>query len=278
VISVIVPVRNREFQIERALVSIRRQTFEDWEAIVIDDASDDGTAATIRETFKNEQRFKLIRLPERVGAQAARNAGIRAAVGSWIAFLDSDDEWMPTSLETRLHEATSRGIEVVHSECLVLRDEGDAVPFEVPPLAGNAYAQLLERPGPMFQGLLVSSKAISTIGALDERIRAYQEWDTSIRLAKHFSFGFIAEPTFVYRQGSPDAISRDPVTGARGYGQVVRKHMAEMLRVCGTRTLQAHMGIIATLYERGGAHYRSRAFYVGQRAIGIPARLRSRKR
>src|SRR5262249_34077173 len=75
---------------------------------------------------------------------------------------------------------------------------GERETFEVPALCGNVYFQLLRAAGPLFQALLVSAKALQAIGDLDEAIVAYQEWETCIRLAKEFEFGFVPEPTFLY--------------------------------------------------------------------------------
>src|SRR5215510_15182639 len=94
-VSVIVPTYNRADTIKRAIRSVRAQTFTDWELIVVDDGSTDNTVALIEGC---DPRLKLIR-QENQGTAVARNAGLRASEGSYIAFLDSDDEWLPHHLE-----------------------------------------------------------------------------------------------------------------------------------------------------------------------------------
>ncbi len=95
-VSVVVPLYNKRATIARALESIRRQTFADFEAIVVDDGStDDGAALAAR---IGDARFRLIHQAN-AGPGAARNRGIEAAAGEHIAFLDADDEWLPTFLE-----------------------------------------------------------------------------------------------------------------------------------------------------------------------------------
>src|SRR5215510_618603 len=94
-VSVIMPTFNRADTIKRAIRSVQAQTFTDWELIVVDDGSTDNTVALIEGC---DPRLKLIR-QENQGTAGARNAGLHASAGSYIAFLDSDDEWLPHHLE-----------------------------------------------------------------------------------------------------------------------------------------------------------------------------------
>src|SRR5215510_8385440 len=94
-VSVIMPTFNRADTIRRAVRSVQAQTFTDWELIVVDDGSTDNTVALIE---GRDPRLKLIR-QENQGTAGARNAGLSAGAGSYIAFLDSDDEWLPHHLE-----------------------------------------------------------------------------------------------------------------------------------------------------------------------------------
>jgi glycosyltransferase involved in cell wall biosynthesis len=94
-VSIIVPTYNRRETIERCLTSIRAQRFEDWELLVVDDGSEDGTAALI-EGF--DPRMRVVRQANQ-GITGARNRGLREARGEYLAFLDSDDEWLPHHLE-----------------------------------------------------------------------------------------------------------------------------------------------------------------------------------
>jgi hypothetical protein len=124
--------------------------------------------------------------------------------------------------------------------------------YEVAPLQGWIHAQLLKKPGPMFQGLLVTKEALARIGGLDEEIVALQEWETSIRLAKHYRFGFVAAATFVWDCRGTDTITKDRRRDALGYEQVVRKHFLSMLRT-GPATLSNHYRKLAQRYAEAGA-------------------------
>ncbi|GAA2030153.1 glycosyltransferase family 2 protein [Pseudokineococcus marinus] len=104
-VTVVMPAMNREGLIARALRSVASQTLTPARVVVVDDASDDGTAdAALAEGVE------VIRMPERSGSGPARNAGIEAATTTWVAFLDSDDEWLPEHLETVMAHAGGRDL------------------------------------------------------------------------------------------------------------------------------------------------------------------------
>src|SRR5437660_252962 len=97
-VSVIIPTCNRAKVVSRAIESVWAQTYQDFEIIVVDDGSTDETMHTVSCLMQMDDRIRYMQHESRRGAQAARNTGIRAAHGNWIAFLDSDDHWLPDSL------------------------------------------------------------------------------------------------------------------------------------------------------------------------------------
>jgi glycosyltransferase involved in cell wall biosynthesis len=251
-VSVIIPAFNRERVIGKAIKSVLAQTFQDFEIIVIDDGSCDETAKKAIKLACSEPRVRIFRSETNQGAQAARNAGARAAQGKWLAFLDSDDEWLPRSLEMRLGIAAVENVEVVHSDCYVLGKNMPQELFNVPALRGKVYSELLGHPGPMFQAMLISADSFRQIGGFDETIVAYQEWDTAIRLGKSFRFGYVNAPTFVYNCQGTDTISKDERRAAQGYKQVVRKHLLPIMFKLGPRAISKHYRVIARHYFLAG--------------------------
>lgn len=240
-VSAIIPVYNRQKTIERAIVSALQQNYPVYEIIVVDDCSTDNTVQIVEELACRDSRVKLICHDVNKGAQAARNTGIRNATGEWIAFLDSDDEWLTEKTEKQLNVALRQGVCAVHSE--FLRRNHDATKStlqKVSPYCGDIYADILTKPGPGFPSLLVKKECLERIGLLDESIISWQEWDTFIRLAKYFEFGFVSEPCFIWHWHEGHKISDDKRKEAEGYYQIVEKHADEIIKYAGTKALMNH--------------------------------------
>jgi glycosyltransferase involved in cell wall biosynthesis len=245
-VSVIVPAHNRAGSIAAAIDSIRKQTFGDFEIVVVDDGSSDDTAGIARAIAEHEPRLRVCSHSQNRGAQAARNTGIRAARGEWIAFLDSDDVYYPDSIEIRLAAARTAGLGVVHSACDAFGPDG-LVPRRVAPVQGDAYRALLSGPAPLFPCMLVKRDLLHRIGLLDESVPSWQEWDTAIRLSAIARFGFVEQPTFLYNLRTQGAISGDDRRTADGYEHVVSRHWREVVRVAGLRVLAHHYRIVSEM-------------------------------
>ena len=265
-ISVVIPVYNRAATIFDCLRSVQAQTYQNWEVIVADDGSRDGTPEITERVAREDARIRLVRQDRNRGAQAARNSGIHAAKGDWIAFLDSDDQYLPHSLEVRLNVVLREGAELVHSDCYIIDVDGSRRLYDRRPISGYAYARLLRGEGPMFQGLLVSKKALIHINYLDENIVAFQEWETAIRLAKHYPFAYLPEPTFCWDCRNSDTMSKDLRRGGKGCEQVIHKHSLAIVRHAGPRALAEHYRTAADWYRRGKDHESERRCILMARA------------
>ncbi len=127
-VSVIIPAYNCAPLIGRTLTSVLQQDFQDWEAIVLDDASTDDTWAVCN-ALEPDHRVQLLRNPKNLGSAGTRNRGINAARGDYIALLDADDRWYPSFLGTQLQVLNSSP--EIHCVCsdFDLIDENDAITF-----------------------------------------------------------------------------------------------------------------------------------------------------
>lgn len=195
-ISVIIPAYNREKHIDRCLQSILNQTVAVYEIIVVDDCSSDGTRECVRKFSDNN--VKLIELDHNSGAQTARNRGIREAKGDWIAFCDSDDEWLPDKLERQIARLEKSRRLVCAGGAKVLQNNKTTERW----IEGNSgyvfHEVLLAQTYLLFQTLLVKKECLQNINYLDENVSAYQEWDTAIRLSQMYEIDYINEPLFIY--------------------------------------------------------------------------------
>lgn len=224
-ISVIIPTYNRAKTIEYCIKSILEQTLLPNEIIIVDDTSTDNTESIVESLNNNLIRF--IKLDKNSGAQVARNIGITKAKSKWIAFLDSDDMWENNKLELQMGELKKVNFDVytlVHGDCYCFDTPlNKKWVWNMPMTEYKCYDKLLLRPSTLFPSLLVSKQALEEIGFLDENIQSFQEWDTSIRLAKICNFIHIKAPLFIYMLHDGETISKNNVKYIQGYLYILNK-------------------------------------------------------
>lgn len=120
-IDVIIPTYNRKLTLERAITSVLNQSYPDYQLIVVDDGSTDGTWEALQK-YASHPQITLLR-QENKGVSAARNAGVKASSHAWVSFLDSDDEWLPQKLKTQMDYLSSNtNINFLHAEEIWIRN------------------------------------------------------------------------------------------------------------------------------------------------------------
>lgn len=256
-VSVVIPAYNRAQTIECCLLSVCGQSVPAYEIVVVDDASSDDTCEIVERLALTHQNIVLYRLSERSGAQAARNHGIKNAKGDWIAFHDSDDEWVQNKLELQLHEVEHHGYDpflVVHGDAWRCDGvSGQREYWNIPRVEGNTpFRTLLGRPGPLFPSFLTSKAALEKIGYLDESVPSYQEWDTAVRLATVCRFIHLREALFIYHLHKGDTISKDMGRDLDGYRYIANKHREAITAMFGANGYRAHVCINADRALRYG--------------------------
>lgn len=241
-VSVIIPTYNRALYIDRAVRSVLAQTYTDFEVIVVDDGSTDDTPARVQALAQAAPRVRYLRHETNQGAQIARNTGIQVAKGQHIALLDSDDEWLPHKLERQilLYQQASDRIGVVYAGYLEVSDNGPRPRRHLPTIRGDIYHHLLTSYGVPILTLLIKRECLEKAGPFSVPIRAYQEWDLCIRLARHCEFDFVPDCLAIYHIHSSPTISKDLLRSAWGYLDVVEAHREEILWECGPATLGRH--------------------------------------
>ena len=219
-VSVVIPTYNRAHMLSRAVLSVIRQTSKDWELLIIDDGSTDTTEQVVQ-SF-SDLRIRYVRHESNRGAQAARNTGIRMALGEYIAFLDSDDEWHRTKLERQLNAFLLDDVGdlgVVLCDATVADDDATGknvvIPVRGKPIRGWVYEDLLARrlKGPKTSRILVRRSAVTAEHLFDESLPASQDTDFLIRLAANYRFDYISEPLVIVHYHSEPRVSNNELLG-----------------------------------------------------------------
>ncbi len=209
-ISVIIPAYNAEGTIVETIQSVRQQTFQDFEIIVINDGSTDRTVELVQ-TIK-DRRLKVFSY-ENGGLSVARNRGIVRATNEFIAFLDADDLWTADKLELQLvalQQNPEAGVAYSWTCFMDVDEQGKAVSFLPSPqysFAGNVYKNLLVSDF-VHSGsnTLIRRKAIDTAGEFDPALKSCEDWDYWLRLATKWHFVVVPKHQILYRR-TPNAMS-----------------------------------------------------------------------
>jgi len=207
-VSVIIPTHNRAHFVGRAIQSVLKQTFQDFEIIVVDDGSTDGTAQVV--TSIDDDRLTYVLHEKNLGSNAARNTGIRIAHGKYIAFQDSDDESHPDKLERLVGVLEDNpDVGVVYSAFWRIKD-GVQSYFPFPscqPREGDIHESLLYGNFVNTQALM-RADVLRRVEGFDESIPRLQDWELMLRLSRICLFRFIEEPLFTAHYTN-DSISAD---------------------------------------------------------------------
>jgi glycosyltransferase involved in cell wall biosynthesis len=201
-VSVLIPAYNCEATISRAIRSVLAQTFQEFELIIVDDGSQDATLEMINSII--DPRIQVVRHPENLGEAEARNTAVRSASGSFVAFLDSDDEWLPEKLTRQMEVIRSDQEEIVANVSgYFLYDEFDIRRMEIPPQPASWYKHLLMGCG-LGPGttLLVNRDVFEKIGYYDPSLPRYTDWDWLMRFTKLYPLTVTPEPLAVIYRGS----------------------------------------------------------------------------
>lgn len=187
IVSVVIPSYNHAHFIGRALQSVLDQTYQNWEAIIIDNHSQDGTDEVVAKFV--DSRITLLKINNNGVIAVSRNVGIRAAKGKWIAFLDSDDWWMPRKLELSI-EALIAGADLVYHDLYVAKSMYQTI-FKcrlnsTEPRQPMFVALLCEGMSLPNSSVVVSKELLIKIGGENESrdLVAVEDFDTWIRLSR----------------------------------------------------------------------------------------------
>jgi glycosyltransferase involved in cell wall biosynthesis len=228
-VTVLIPAYNAEKTIRRALDSVIAQAYPQLEIIVIDDASRDATADVVRHYEK--AGIQLIRLTQNLGECGAMNEGLAAAKGSYIAFLDADDEWLAAKLAKQV-EALERNPAATFATCgcLFVDTKGRAYRrFGMPPAGldkSQAWRHLLRGSFIAKPCVVARTSALARVGLFDVNLAVAGDQDMWIRLSMAGEVEFIEE-FLTIAHDTPNSLTRVHATRAADYVlPMVRRHLA----------------------------------------------------
>ncbi|UZW56608.1 glycosyltransferase [Sphingobium sp. JS3065] len=227
-ISVVIPARNRAAVIGRAIESVKAQSLRPVEIIVVDDGSDDdgATVAAVRAQMDGKLPIHLITLKDRGGAPRARNIGVDAAKGEWIALLDSDDAWDPEKLREQF-ELIDDNVCAVFTDTLFENPDGRTT---------TKFAGQMVDPADLIftnclggcSAALIRREAFNAAGGFDETLPSCQDWDLWIKLRDHGAIRISALPLTRYYFDGNERISRNVQSVVKGHEKLYARIIARM--------------------------------------------------
>lgn len=245
-VSIIIPTFNRAQCVRRALDSVFAQTFRDFEVVVVDDGSTDDTVEILK---SYGAQIRLLCQPNG-GASAARNTGLQAARGKWIAFLDSDDQWRPEKLAVQWEFALKYGATVCFSRCVAETGEWlpdlEEVTSTLKEPGVHHVADPVEflsraRSHPYLQSLLLEKAWFARTGFFDTTLSAGEDTAWLLRLAHLTDCIYVDRPLTTIFRGSDNSLTYDvrPAAAAKRADARIRMQAEIYWRLRQTRPQQA---------------------------------------
>lgn len=222
--SIVLPTRNRRRLLERAVASVLSQSYQNFELIIVDDASTDATPQYV--SGISDSRIVPVSFDKQQGVSAARNAGIATACGHYVTFLDDDDEMLPSFLERTAGHLQGTSERVGFSWCGVQK---------VDDLTGNVVEEVTWRKpklgwsdeylgiGSGF-GLTVKAVCFERVGVFDEALPTSVDFDMLIRLGQAYDFVVVPDVLVVVHIHSGPRLTDASRTRLEAYERISRKH------------------------------------------------------
>lgn len=237
-VSVVIPLYNGARYITKTVDSVLAQTFKDYEIVIADDGSTDGSSEILHGLYGNNIKYFK---QDNSGISSARNMAIRESRGEFIALLDHDDMWFPDKLAKQMELFNKiPGLGLVYSNSFIIDGYGarQGTLFDIePPHSGYVFYDLLRANFIPVMTALIRKSVINETGLFNEQFRIVEDWDFFLRIAKIYEVGYIDEPLAEYRV-HPSGFSKKRILMLKELNEVIdlytgkekveRKKLAEM--------------------------------------------------
>lgn len=204
--SIIIPTFNRSALLKRALESIYKQTFSEYEVIVIDDGSTDDTAKMLQADFPSVKYL----YQENDGVSSARNKGLKIAKGEWLAFLDSDDEWLSSKLEKQIAILKlTPDAKICHTEEIWVRNGVRVNQMKKHKKTGGwIFPQCLPLCAMSPSSIVIHRSVFDEVGEFDTSLPACEDYDLWLRITAKYPVLYVEEPQIKKYGGHEDQLSQ----------------------------------------------------------------------
>ena len=205
-ISVVIPTYNRKNLLKRAIQSVIKQTLHPFEIIVVDDGSIDGTQSWLADEFP----FVRCLYQNNSGVSRARNNGIKSAQGSWIALLDSDDEWLPDKLEqqVKLIRDIPEALFCHTNEIWIRNGVRVNQMKKHQKYGGDIFEKCLDMCRISPSSSIMKKEIFDIVGLFDESLNICEDYDLWLRITSKFSVSFLDQPLIIKYGGHSDQLSK----------------------------------------------------------------------
>lgn len=204
-VSVIIPVYNRTFSVRDAIESVLIQSVKPSEILVIDDGSSFDMALYLKSYM---QHIHLIKLNENKGVSFARNTGIRAASGEYIAFLDSDDLFLPKKLEYQINYMVENDLYISHTdEFWYRKDRWVNQGKSNKRYGGYIFDKILDKCRISPSSLIVHKSVFDEAGYFNENLRVCEDYEISLRFALKYKIGYLEKKLIIKRAVEKNSLS-----------------------------------------------------------------------
>lgn len=218
-VSIITPVYNSERFLSETIESVKKQSYTNWEMIIVNDYSSDGSEIIIEEYMKKDNRIKYVKLEKRSGVVKARNTGLEKAKGRYIAFLDSDDVWKENKLKRHIEVMSDKGYAFTFSAYETIDEKGKNIHRNIYVPDKITYKGYLKNTIIGCLTVMIDKAIVGEFKMVDAQIEDFATW---LQLLKNMDYGYGINELLAQNRIVKESSSYNKIKAAKGAWKVYR--------------------------------------------------------